>query len=235
MIYFVETEHPTRLTLIERGFPADLAALAGLPGAHLVSGPGGKAGCLFRLSDAGLATPPPYRPIRYDASQRWFRRPDGIWFGWDEPPKAAHLARSMKLRGHNVRLRNGEDWEVPALRLATGETGLPKVFRLGEDGKTIRAVAEQYAQIQEFVSRSWSMVIGESTDLTDDECFDGICAALRLNYRIEPSEVAAMELIADRTELVPCIHALCDLPALMDLLRELEANQKKTASEGAHE
>jgi len=234
MLYYIDDSHPTKVLLAERGFSADLCKLAGLPGAQLLTGPDGKSGSLFRLSDEGLASPAPYTPIRYDsAGQRWFYRGAGIWFGWSErPPAPGVLRRKTTLSGHMVRLRDGNDWEVPAIRIITGETGLPRVFCLDNDGQVTRVVPIEYAALQGFVERAWTVISGgPDSDLMDNEAFEFACAALRLNYRIERSEVAAMELISDRNELIPCLRAMCDGPTLQAYMEQLNAEtaQKKTA------
>lgn len=235
MLYFIDSSHPTKTLLRERGFPHDLCELASLPGAQLLAGPDGKSGSLFHLRDEGLATPTPWKPLNYNADkQRWFNRGGGMWFGWDEQPTPKTLRRKTTLSGHNIKLRDGNEWEVPAIRIITGDTGLPRVFGLDKDGQVTRVVPSDYAALQEFTQRAWIMVSGESQDSpSDEESFGFVCAALRLNYRIESREVAAMELIGDRTELVPCVQAMCDLPTLDAFMRQMEADQKKTASDVA--
>lgn len=236
MIYYVDISQPSRAMLKERGFPADLCDIAGMPGAQVLSGPDGKSGTLFHCATIGyLATPEPWTPLRFDPNtQQWFERGNGIWFGWETRPTPKTLRRKVTLPGHPVKLRDGNEWEIPYIRFLSGEPGLPRVFRWVEK-QSQPVLPEEYQKLFEWACRVWDVATGQKKepDPPDAELYPYVCQALRLNYRIEECEVGALGLIADKAELWPCAHATASVQLYLQYVEELEReaeSQKKTSS-----
>lgn len=186
-------------------------------------GPNGGTGALV----APCAGSAEYLPDR----QRWLRiggtDDAAVWLGVDlqEPPKPDDLARTHMRQGHQVKLADGNMWEIPVARLALGGIGLPKRRVLNEDGTRGWQVETAYKDLSDLALRVWAMLNGQGGSLSDEE-LDHICGeALSVNYRIHEQEALALGLLNDDA-MRGILRALVDYPTIERLLE----SEKKAAS-----
>jgi len=150
-----------------------------------------------------------------------------VWVGFDPEalPKPEELARDRQIQGHQVRLADGQQWNVPVARSISGESYLPQRLRWNGENWFPGGVTEKYEQLFEQACRLWDVLVNasEETVTLTDEC--GVVAmALAVNYRVGPGEISVLGLLDTQSE-VRAVKALVDWPAL-------EVLKKKLALEG---
>lgn len=186
-------------------------------------GPGERTGALVSPT-AGSAEYLPYR-------QRWIKLSGtdeaGVWLGVDTltPPKPQDLARGTVQPGHMVTMGDGNAWEIPVARLATGVSGLPRRRVITDDGTRAWQVLDAYQALSDFAGKVWELVNGRLPGLPDDEV-DRMCgAAMAVNYRMGDAEAIQMGLFTDES-VRATMRALVDWPTIKEIIEA----EKKAAS-----
>jgi len=191
---------PDRAALLAAGLDGVLggAAVSAAPS----EGPGAANGMFLALG----SEPAVYRP----AAQTWTLRQDGrAWLGFERtaPPGPDDLARPEQLPGHLVRLANGADWLVPAVRLCPdGRPGVPQTWFL-EPGGVRKEVSPAFADLWADCGRLWAAELA----LEDADRVRIVHRALGLNYRLATDEINALKLL-NEAAIAGVIAALLDFP-----------------------
>jgi hypothetical protein len=167
-----------------------------------------------------------YRP----EAQRWVKLPGGVWLGVDkaERPEPSALQRAEIRTGHLVKLGDGQCWEIPVARLATGGSGLPRRRVLAADGTRTWEVDAAYAGLTDAAARVWMALRGQSVSMADEEVDRACGAALAVNYRLGLVEALVLGLLTD-TAIRGILEALVDMPTVRQILDV----EKKTAGTSA--
>lgn len=239
-LYFIadETSPPGMEELAEAGlqyaFEVPPAATPKMSG----SGPGGQSGMLLAAQGVELE----YRPDK----QTWRRLPiadcrlsiangessKSVWVGmWnDKRPGPEELARSSQLRGHEVRLADGQMWHVPAARRVVSGTGgpiaacaLPHGRDVDDSGRwTQRRLLPAYEDLWQAATRFWDCFVGAAQStadtavaptLEDELLYAWATRALATNYRVSAVELAMLGVLDDRN-VIEVLKALIDWPTV---------------------
>jgi hypothetical protein len=178
-----------------------------------------------RMDDMAGDTPPPTPPPR-------------VWVGYwnDARPAPAELARPETLRGHAVRLRDGQVYQCPmAIGFVDGDTPtqanvLPGTLTIDAAGQwTTGGIEERYKRLWALATEYWDELQGREPDANNElkfqfaggPLFDSALVALSANYRLTRAEVALLGLFDDQgyvaTEI---LNALVDLPTYRQWLKK---------------
>lgn len=156
------------------------------------------------------------------------RKKEDVWLGYEKnrPVSPSDLARRELMPGNLVRLRDLNDWLIPAAQQ------LPRTFGLGDDGQVTREVEPRFrayfdrafSAVQE-VFRPFGIWNDENGFKDDIEPNDEIktvtiqdgtklaCEALSINYRLN-YEIALMLGLLDDKSLVGVIACTFDMPEI---------------------
>lgn len=179
------------------------------------SGPDGTGGVVLGV-ERSLSTAVGF----YPDAQTWRKIPgESAWIGLASGsilPGPADLTRHEQLKGHWVKLADGEEWLVPIARQWSedddGELrwshALPRTLDLDESGEwTFTKILPRYAPLWEIAER-WEearqrAIVGESDEagnvpvkLTFANAIDSAVSALQINYRVSRIECAMAGLLA---------------------------------------
>ncbi len=171
-------------------------------------------------------------------SQTWLslpangNRPEGeVWIGFEKtrPIRPKDLARKQMMPGTNIRLRDGQEWLIPAAQQ------LPRTLGLGSEGEIQREVETRYRsyfdrafKAMQEVFRPFGMWNDENGFKEDIEPTDEIktitiedgtklaCEALSINYRLN-YEVALMLGLLDENCLVGIVACTFDMPDIFQV------------------
>lgn len=196
--------------------------VTGRPAFQLVDrGPDGdKAGGGFVLPLIGDAAPA-FHPDR----QTW-RRFEGdaagseAWFGWntkDGPVGPDDLARGDMIAGHEVRLGDGQMWEIPVAVLKDGTSPLPRSLRRVRDGQGRMVgipgdVLPRYADLWAMAGQVYDAMRGTSAVNVIDT-WDMACRTLAHNYRVCPALIETLGLFDTNIQREVC-KTLIDIQSL---------------------
>ena len=151
-----------------------------------------------------------------------------VWLGvaLNEKPSPGDLLRAEIRTGHQVKLGDGQFWEIPVARLALGGSGLPRRRVLREDGTAAWEVESAYTDLSAAAERVWQHMQGQSVNLKDVDVDDLCGAALAVNYRLGRPEALALGLLTD-SAITALLEALVDMPTVRAIL---EAQKKSSAT-----
>jgi hypothetical protein len=114
-------------------------------------GPENMPGCIIATGDGeDLAHLP--------QEQVWSRIASGSWVGMSrdkaKQPRPADLRHETQtIDGHPVLLGDENEWIIPVLRFANGDTRFPQVMRVGEDGNAFYETKEEFRVIFELATQ----------------------------------------------------------------------------------
>jgi hypothetical protein len=225
-MYFVASTSRTTPTCLAYAFDGKQPTVRDIIGA----GPGGNPGKLFGagrwLHDGtGLG----YFPDR----QTWIGpTPDGVWIGYanDAPPKPEELARETQLRGHQVRLADGQQWEIPVARAfdeGRWTSKLPQklIYDITTGQWTYAGVEARYTRLWEVANRWWDAFVVKSeaveAQMSNHDAIECAVDAIGFNYCIGRVEASMLGLLTDSI-IAEVLNAVVDIPTL-------EAWSKKNA------
>lgn len=198
----------------------------------IVAGPDEKPGYVLWWDNAGVPDSTPAAGYHAEA-QTWKPATKSgaleagrYWIGWEtaRPPRPVDLERRKCHPGTLVRLRDGNQWLVPAARQ------FPQVYGLNDDGVFAGVVEAQY---REFYDRAWqylNLLRGVDKENTCNlgnpaEAWAFSVQALAWNYRINADIATALELLGsvevfgDETS-GGIIRAATDFRALVEFLKK---------------
>ena len=211
---------------------AGLAALIGTVNTqrHNASGPNG-ADCMLITAgtDAALCR---YKPDE----QTWQKSLSGkyyVGFYNDSKPAPADLIREEQVSGHKVNL-DGCEWIIPLARVFPEGTRLPQTLLMGPEGTVIEKIIPKYAEFAKKTEILWGdmqILLGLADGqpkLSDAESWLMAAEAFKLNYRVGPDEINALELITTQN-IFAIFGAVIDLPTIEEVTKELHEAQKKNA------
>lgn len=185
-------------------------------------GPTTKHGCVLAECQGGA------RIGFYPKLQEWSEVAGGAyWIGYyrDAKPGPDDLGRAEQYGGHAVRLADGNEWLVPIVRLAGGDTGLPKAVKWGKDGALIQTVLPQYAELCIHGEELAEQVLENGVIDGDIDYLASLCvSALALNYRISKWETSALSLFT--TPIIQSVlEAMIDVPTALYWMSQLKKNE----------
>lgn len=166
------------------------------------SGPGGKAG--LYLSALPVVSRDLPRTLAYDAGDldwRWSEIADGTWIGIDAAnrTKPADIARRLKQDGHYVKLNDGNEWLVPAIRRP--EIGDKTITDEQGEAKTVRGFTDGVPRCNQQLRYDWkSRKVVPSVRPSDQRLWDWSAKFYRLVYRDEPIKADDMPDMAEQFE-----------------------------------
>lgn len=221
--------------------------------AMLISGFGksdalpGESGLLITAQDAAVAKGCEGRPMYQPAEQTWRagpKRGDGIaWhvgYWNDSKPTERSLRRTKVIAGNTATLRDKVPWHVPIAYADSGMITLPKVLDLVDlpDGTQDwrGKAAPEYDEISRIAAATAETLLGMYSGQIKTVKFGPlmatVVAALQINYRIGPVELAMLGLVGD-AEAFAVAEALCDWGTFRKIVEEeLVKNDPASAAAG---
>jgi hypothetical protein len=215
------------------------------------AGPDGKNGWLV----ADTTRLGPYQPAYRPDEQQWRKRPrrqgdDGpdIHVGYYRaaPPTPATLARAELLSGPQMKLADGNLWQVPLVRMvrsaSESDYALPRYVDVDDEGRPIAgAVIDRYCELVrrcDGVWEAWLAAISgalaknqERFVVQFETWMEDAAFVLGQNYRLDLFECVLLRLFTfdgGAREAADLLLAAVDAPFAQQLLV-----QKKTRSDGA--
>jgi len=209
----------------------------------ITAGPDGASGVMLAPNVEAEGAEPAlgfYDP----AIQTWQAALRGAyWIGWDNgaSPRPIDLQRAEIIVGTEVKLNDGNEWQVPAAiaHFPRRMSRFPAMLALDADGKWITQPQEVYRVINEQADRVWQQVAvnngfadaadATASDLVDEEAIDIALAALAVNYRIGRVEAAALCLFttSQTGTVIAVLEAFVGLPQLVAFSKALAEASKK--------
>lgn len=233
LIYWTPAaQPPNRERVVAAGFAYALAA--GGPSVTQGPGPDGAGGHLLAF---GAGNPSPvghtltWTPVGAT----------GYYTGVDpaDPPTPSDLARPLQRDGHVVRLGDGRDWLVPVARAVDGTTPLPRAVTWDGHDWGLGDVETAYRALFAAACRLWNglreraATAGEETvTVTVRDEIDLAAAALAVNYRVGPTELAVLGLLTTETAGRVCL-ACIDWPGVQALAKKQPAAPSPPPGDGA--
>jgi hypothetical protein len=236
-LYFVPCEAANREAVLAR-CPALAYALPDGEAVALrgcVAGPGGQSGTLAAVAS---------RPPRLDlTAQRWEKMAGAAgdpWLGLEAAarPGPDDLRRRRPcVETHPVVLGDGRAWDVPVVRLATGDCALPAVLRLDAGGAVRKELAPEHQRLFDMAEAVVLTEVGRAvgdpqTPAADPALLMALAeAALGLHYRVARWEIAALGLLttANARDIA---DAVCDGPNLKRLVEEWQSKKNGACAPG---
>lgn len=204
------------------------------------SGPGGKPGlyvCALPVVSRELPRALSYNAA--DATFNWSQITDETWIGLDttNKTKPADVARRQQQEGHWIKLNDGQEWLVPAVRrpevgdkTITDEQGerVVRVFTAGvprvnqqlrydcKARKVIATVRPIDQRLWDWSAKFYNLVyrdepIAESDVPDMAEQFEFCAELLGVNYRLGIGEINELGLVTE-ADIVSIIQATVDFP-----------------------
>ncbi len=168
-----------------------------------------------------------YHPDR----QTWFQWDKGkAWVGFKtgEAPGPEDMARQRLIPGHDILMRDGNTWHMPAVRLYGGGTGVSQGAGIDSKGELILEDLPQFAEVCKGASWFWDLWTGESKtgEYSYLEAMRVASNGFALNYHVSLAEVSALHLFT--TDNIPlCLGAMIDAPAYEEAIRAMNDASKK--------
>ncbi len=200
-------------------------------------GPCGKgAGLMFSCTAKGAGDP--IYPKYESEKQTWVDAGTHcVGMYTDNPPTPSELARPKMVMGYYWVDDRDEQWTIPLVRVADGETMLPNVAGRGPDGAMIKKPKARYKRLCEFASAHFDLLTGllergEVSYTQDWEMhFSVACEALGINYHVGPYEITLLESM-DENGISDICGKLCDIHGLASMIYARAEAEKK--SDSAH-
>jgi hypothetical protein len=197
------------------GYVLDDGGVAQVPTAR---GPDGSKGVYFAAGGVSM------RPA--GLSFEVYPGKPRVWIGTDkaEPPTPEDLARGDVLKGHPVKLGDGQMWEVPVARYQAGHAGFPRRLTWSPEGWKPGDVVDAYKAIwdgacdflTQLLSAEANAPGGQAVEFSGSDEVELAARALALNYRVSPAEISMLGLFDTETKADVCL-ALVDFPSMKKL------------------
>ena len=203
--------------------------------------PTGGQGWLFADTSGGMSL-----AYRGD-EQTWRKIPKSeLWIGYykDALPTPDTLARANQLDGDKVRLDDGNQWQVPRLRLFSGDDGfqvaLPQKVDMDDDGVwVVGGVNPQHNRLNEIADRLYEAMVtslaGEDESikpLSSSEALDFTCELLQVNYRVSKIEAVQLGLLGTQDSLMAACDAAMDYDTALEWVKKKETENVRLADVG---
>lgn len=159
-------------------------------------------------------------PATASAAATWSKIDDSpAWVGFlpAARPTPEDLTRAMRITGHEVELADGRRWLVPVARSWRGASRFPRKLARKNGRWTADELLAPYVDLFKAALEVWDELVEKATSSMDlDRATTIAVRALAVNYRVGPSEVAALELL-DEPRMVEVLKALADWPSVQSL------------------
>lgn len=172
----------------------------------------------------------------YDAEkQDWYavKQDDKplYWIGWEKKAKPGpkDLARKKQLRGHEVKLNDGNEWLIPVVGPAF--SNLPQEFVVNDKGECELAVEKRYMDVFKMSEKFFEYVNGDGKAYRTDIC-QYLAKVIGLNYMVGLHECSqpVLNLINSSTYMEPVEVSIAtrEWNAYMEAKKKTEAEQQST-------
>ncbi len=172
-----------------------------------------------------------YRPCHNNLQrEETWREAAGHWIGFahEYQPGPDDLVRDTRINGHLVKLRDGNEWLFPAVRLAGGRSGLPQAIGLDARGDLIIEDLPEYADVQDGARLCYDhYMAGEG--FTYVQIVKLLSRILGLNYYVSAAETSALKLF-DTENILRAMWAIIDGPTIKRIIEDEETSKKKEKS-----
>lgn len=142
---------------------------------------------------------PPAQVAYTPKTQTWRKAIQGeFWIGHqkDHLPGPADLARPEQIALYQHIMGDGNPWALPTAITASGDSPLPKVRRMKDDGSIERVVQERYRQLYLDADAVRSLFI--TGEVLNEREYWNICVrALQTNYYVGSAEITILDLLTD--------------------------------------
>lgn len=236
-LYFLPTtkKQIERTDLVKIDFPFYDNAL--LPGRHVErDGPGHEVGSVFQLTGQTNPRAESPTPIGYYPDDQEWACAGKYWIGWrkDAPPTPIDLERRMNVSGHPVKLLDGIEWLVPAVRQVNGLNTLPQVWGLDSEGNNCTVTSPEHELLWDKACMLFDFYTGneesvKGMELTYDDSLTIAAQALAVNYLLGEKEIRARKMCGNE-ELQMLGKAIVDLPTFEKIMAEMDAKKKRQFS-----
>lgn len=206
--------------------------------ARVAVGPGGEPGALIVPScDPAVGGKDPFSAYQAE-NQTWVQIAErSLWIGWEKEarPRPVDLLRPRPLDGFPVRLRDGNDWQIPCLHASPYST-IPREIDVDAAGEVVTRFMPGYEQLVEESAWFWEHVgvpalNGDAVaPIPNQRWYPFVCRVLGVNYRVDALHCGARILnlcTADGESMWLLVGAALGVPAIK---AELEALAKKNSS-----
>lgn len=190
-------------------------------------------------------------PFRIDLqAQRWVqisppcqgRTKGRVWLGWwldknMQPGPDALQREALSLECYDVRLADGNQWQIPILRkrpyTGVDEINLPMVVMLGADGKPELQIKSEYQGLFLMAEELREHLFNDDSRKLDIAKISELAElALSVQYRVSRAEICALGLI-DTQNIKDIVDALLDGPNLRQFLEEHRGKKNDAFTLGA--
>ncbi|MGR3218599.1 MAG: hypothetical protein ACUZ8H_02115 [Candidatus Anammoxibacter sp.] len=179
-------------------------------------------------------------PVGYfPDTQEWKKSVNGkFWVGVykDQKPTPSDLIKKEAIRGHYVKLQDGNEWLIPLARVFPEGSPLPHALVLGENGEIIQEALPEYAKFSKIGERIYrefkiQCKLEEAAEgytyLTQVEEWDAVTEALGINYYIDGEEISLLKLLTT-ANIAKIFQAIIDVPTMTAIAKaQVEAGKKK--------
>jgi hypothetical protein len=182
----------------------------------------------------------------YADRQKWRAMPrvdDGpeLWLGYwiDHLPGPEDLRRDTPIRTHQVKLDDGQFWEVPIIGHRESDVlvpDLPAYMDINDEGRRVRGelLAECQAlweKIAPLADKYFAHELKQGDEPTDDEQWQATVDLLQAVYRVDVFEIVALRLFLEQSDSIGTIWMIATEYEF--LLQMIDAAQKKTSTPSA--
>jgi hypothetical protein len=167
------------------------------------------------------------KALKFKRGELNWIRIGAAWLGFSKEksgrPKPRDLQRSDAfVDGHPIPLGDGNDWTIPVIRFAEGNSALPSVLMRKDDGSYGYDVRAEYRGIVSICDMILDNTMkGEGFRLSAEMTMAFVQGVLSVNYRVSEAEISALELI-DTRNVKQIAQAAMDVPSMLVLLDELK-------------
>lgn len=196
--------------LAQRGLPH--LEDCSLPFAELMKGPSEGRGLIFPAVNSGDKVDPRLRSFLPD-EQIWKRYGSDIWIGRfkDAQIGPSELRRPMQVKGHRVKLCDGNQWLIPLVRSFDGATCLPQTIDFDEDGQPVLDIQPKYSKFYSQGIKVWDRIMEDDLLSPTEVLLDLAVEALKVNYSVSKWEIGFLGLLD--TQIVQKVtEAVIDAP-----------------------
>lgn len=173
-------------------------------------------------------------------AQTWRKMPrpgqDDVYIGYwkDAPPGPQDLARANQLGGYLVQLADGNQWQVPVVRMfdeASGQprSNLPSYLDVDEDGKPIPGqVIPLYAHLWDLTAPFAEQMLSDGgPEVSTDDIYQAAKTLLQVNYVVDMIEIVQAHLLTTEQLAHNIVAVAVDWPTY---LKWREVSKKKIPS-----
>jgi hypothetical protein len=178
----------------------------------------------------------------FPGDQTWRKMPNvegrgELWVGYwnDAKPGPADLKRRQLVRGPQIRLADGNAWQIPIVRrfddaAQRWECELPSYFDYDDEGKIVKGEPrDEYASLWDATAPLADQLLDGNT-LDEQAIFQAVEALLQANYVVGLPELMILRTLADN-ELIASICMVAT--RYTTFLEWCEAAKKKSPPEEA--